>query len=425
MSTDTAPLTITCSRCDRTTAAKPTTAGEPKLPRNWKRLGSATLCRDCVAASYVPRGAWLPVATVVSGYDVPAWTEEVKAAGWKALRPALRASWRTAAQLYNWALVEFARTDGAAPVPNRKGTGQVPGPWDRKAAVKTVRALCKTRFPEIDQHLDSQSKYALLAKAEGDYVRTRFERQILCKSTLPEATAGRLPLPIPVESVRSLGVTRGCVIVALRLAGQRFTLALQAGHRFRRQVGQLERALSGAGRVGELKIQERGRDIMVGFSLLLPKEQGERRDVLIRVCTAPDRLWQVFVGDREESWNLNDDPIRRLSLAYREQLRRISEDLKMERRRPHEHSAAFDAARGRLARKYANRWGDYCHKAAAILSGLAARHAACRVEYDDSAGGFFGDLLPRFKLRERVAEKLAQIGVEFVHVNGSDDGGRG
>ena len=422
MSTDTAPLTITCSRCDRTTAAKPTTAGEPKLPRNWKRLGSATLCRDCVAASYVPRGAWLPVATVVEGYDVPAWTEEVKAAGWKALRPALRASWRTAAQLYNWALVEFARTDGAAPVPNRKGTGQVPGPWDRKAAVKTVRALCKTRFPEVDQQIDSQAKYALLAKAEGDYFRTRFERQILCKSTLPEAKHGRLPVPVPIDSVRGVNVLRGQVHVALRIAGKRFTLSLRAGPGFWRQVKQIKQALDGDGRIGELKLLERGSAVLVGFSLLLPRESCARTETVVRVKTCKDRMLSVWVGDREEPWNLNEDQIRGVIAAHRERLRRITDDLKMERRRPHEHSQAFDAARERISQKYRARLSDHAHKAASLLEGLVRRVQAGRVEWDDGEPPLGGDY-PLFKLRTLAMEKISRLGVEFIWVNASGKNG--
>ena len=419
MTTDTKTLSVTCPSCGRSVTTKPLGAtDEPSLPRNWKRLNDVPTCPECVGNAYVRRGAWLPVASVSREYVGESWDEPEHAAGWQEFRVALRESWRTAARLYNWALVEFAKTDTAVPVAGKKG-GLVPGPWDRKAAVNTVRVLCRTRFPEIDSQIDSQGKYAILAKAEADYFRSRFERQVLCASVLPECRSGELPLPVPFAAVNRIWLHEGHVYLRLRVAGRRFTVKLAAGNRHWRAVRAVESSLPD-GRVGELKIQERGRDVMVGFSLLLPRETGERRDVVVRVATVKESLWSVVVDGREHSWDLHDDQVKQAITAYRRRLARISDDLKMERRRPHENSAAFEAARDRMSEKYRARLHDYCHKAAAILCGLARRHKASRVEYDDREQAYFGRF-PWFKLRTLVAEKLVAIGVEFAHVTGSGD----
>ena len=230
--------------------------------------------------------------------------------------------------------------------------------------------------------------------------------------------AEQLIKKLQATAITRLWIEQRCVYLCLRIAGQRFTIRLQGGRRFRRQIGCLEQALAGNGRVGELKIQERGKEVMVGFSLLLPREPSERRETVLRVFTCKESLWKVFVGDREESWDLHEDSIRQAIAAHRKRLRRMMEDLKMERRRPRRHSVAFDQRRQEMSEHYRNRLHDHAHKASALLEGLAVRTNACRIEYNDTELIFGGDY-PAFKLRNLVAEKVGRRGIEFVHVNGS------
>jgi hypothetical protein len=427
----------TCSACNRTAVTKTTQKGVAAIPKNWKLVGGNLFCLECRKSRMVTRVVWLPVASVVRGYEDGEWTEEMRKEGRREFWKSLRTSWTTLSRLYNWAVVEFAKTDSAPLVPNKKGTGFVPGAWDRKVAMNTVKALVTARWPEINRMVDATAKFAVLTKAEADYFRTRFERLVQCKTVLPQNHSGRLPLPVPMNNLSHVGVAEDHVFARLRVSGDRYSVKLKGGSRYRRQVSALKRCLSGEGKMGEWRIQERGGDIMVGIVVELPKDLGVRTLTTVRVQTCWDRMLQVWVDDRPFAWNLNDDQIRSVCLAKRhaeylagrpderargymgsqkDRRQRWSEDLKMERRRPHEHSEAFDDHRRLVSSRYANRLTDYCHKVAAILTNLAVRNNAGRVEYDD-ADQQFAPGFPYFRLRALVEEKVRNRGIEFVHAS--------
>src|SRR5262249_21725939 len=119
---------------------------------------------------------------------------------------------------------------------------------------------------------------------------------------------------------------------------------------------------------------------------------------------------------REQHWDLNEDQAKGWVIAHQARLSRISQDRKFERQRPRKERAGLNGLTADLAKKYDDRFRDWCHKAARILVNFARRQKCGRIEYDDSETGFCPGL-PWFKLRAMIEQKCSEISIGFVHQN--------
>jgi transposase len=160
---------------------------------------------------------------------------------------------------------------------------------------------------------------------------------------------------------------------------------------------------------------------MLAFAVWLPRQKPPREEArLMTVRTSSSGLWTVLLQGHERLWELHEDHIRRLVVAHRERLQRISDDTKFERRCPkHEHRHIKDA-RPRLCDRQDHRLADFCHKASRMLVNSALRNRVGRLEYDDRDKKWL-PTFPWFKLRKLVAEKCEEAGIKFTAVEPSDE----
>lgn len=438
--------TIACSVTGREAKTRPLTDGSPALPRGWKRLPSGeAISPEGLAAQFDLRGVGLPVQAVLPEGG------EASADAWKGFRAAARLSGRQVAGVFNLAVQRLLAAD-TEPVAETNGKRKLPP----APAGSELYALARGEFPA----LDSQSAGSVLQKARAAYLGSRWGVRVTHKERPPFAKA-TTPVPIPDKDVR-LSLVGGDRIphATFRLAGRRFTVRLGTGPEWRRQLQQVrdladgrliggevklvEKRVSGDTRNGSTVRREAGANkvptrYLLVFSAYLPKRPTEKEPGKALTCSTGGgrRLWTVAVGDRE-LWYLSESEIfrwlgeARHALAgnpswlleaiagYADWRQRISEDRKFERRHGAER-VNLNAAQERRADKYHARLHDFCHKAARMLAGLAARQKVERVVYGDDDTSYFPSF-PWFKLRSMVAQKLSEIGVEFVHDTSSGEG---
>ncbi|HZT78592.1 MAG TPA: hypothetical protein VFA26_00100 [Gemmataceae bacterium] len=427
----TTTTTICCGKCGKQLDAKPKKDGEPRLPGGWGKAGGQTFCPDCWEQCFFLRSVRLPVASVAVGYDDLDWSPDACREAWKEFRQALRLSAQQARACANFFLVELAKCDNEPLEAGPKGPKL---PKFNPPDGKVLYALARQRWPE----LDSQAVSAIWQKARAKYHESRFARRVLGKATLPEFKGEEVPLPVQAKDAR-LRLRERQPFVALRIAGGRFTLRLRNGRQFERQIAALEQIAAGEAVQGELtlynkRVAEADPDngvvrnesgsrrfvsrVMAAFAVWVPAGKGRREQKML-VRTRADKFFEVLVGDREVPWNLNDDQVRRRIAAHRAQLRRLSEDFKMERRRPKQAGAGLAEHRRRLCERHNDWLANHAHQASAIIAGLAARHNA-DVEYDDTEKGFVPSY-PWFKLRTLIAQKLKEQGRSLTLTGTSDE----
>ena len=432
-------MLITCDATGKTAETASAKDGSPKLPRGWRKIGGQTYSPEAKKALYCPRSIRVPVASVVEGYDPPDWSVERCRLGWQSFRSAVKQASRTAAQIGNAMLFELARLDSLPLQEGENGKKLPKWPLATKDVWKRLYAVGREQFPEFD----SQSLAAIRQRAwrrYNDRERGRFQIRVLGTVSLPTFRDG-IPVPLPAKDCKLWFGDSKKPFLRFRLAGQRFTVRLRGGFRFARQIAALEKAVADPNLRGEVSLclrqvgashhnglatrsqpgaNAKKTEIIVAVSVLLPRDQGERTHGALIVKTCKDRLWQVFCAGRAQLWDLNEDQAKGWVIAHRARLFRINQDRKLERLWPRKAKAGLNGLTADLAKKYDDRFRDWCHKAARMLVNFARRQKCGRIEYDDTETGFCPGL-PWFKLRSMIEQKCAEFGIEFVHQSASGD----
>lgn len=430
-------IQVTCTSCSRATLVRALKFGAPALPVGWTRVGVDLMCGDCFGQRYVVRAIWMPVVSVAEGYD-PEWSNERCRLGWRALRAALRESWRHAAGVYNLVLALLAASDTAPLLPGPKGP-RLPK-WSAMP-MSELYGLARGRFPS----LDSQSLASVIQNARAAYKNSRFARRVLCRQTLPEATAGRLPLPFEEQDSPLIATDGGSLLVRLRVTGQRFTLRLAGGPRHARAQGTLRDVIAGKLVRGQAKILERGAgkanrsgggeartngggsfrktEIMFGVTVYMPRTPSiATGDTAMVIRTCAEKLLQIRIGREAEPWSLWDEQVRRRIAAHRAQLERLNCDATMERRLPASNRVGLNDYRAEVCRRHSSWLNDYCHKVAAIIRGLARRRRVKRIEFDCTNKDFV-ESFPWYKLASMIKDhcQMDGISIDFKGVELQDD----
>lgn len=408
--------TIRCAATGAERQAKVGATGQPRLPPGWKRFGESVYSPEGVAQTFRLRTVRLPVASVIL-HGAEEWSVENCKAGWTALRTALARSASDARAVANWALVELAKADNDPLEQTAKGL-RLP---KFRAAKVDLYLPARALWPD----LDSQSLGSLLQKARSRYTEGRWDRRIRGRATLPEFKGDEIPLPIPKKDAPLTVSEQNQPFLTVRLSGQRFRLRLKntpdrKRHSYWPQIKALKQVAGGEGDYGEVTLYRRDTEVWCAIAVYLPKDLAERDETVIVVRTAKDALWNVWVADRQEPWVLNDEQIQKTISAHRARLHRLSQDSKFERRQPASERTRIDVYREKIAENQRNRLDDYCEKASAMLAGLARRHKAGLVRYDDSEHGFAASF-PWFKLRTLCEQKLDAIGVSFEEIKPSGE----
>jgi len=372
-------MQIVCSISGKTLETEALKDGSPKLPPGAKRLANgAIIFADAKKGKFFPLAQHLPVAEVISVDDV----RLTAADGRKQLLADLWLCWRQCAQAMNWMLAHLFSADGTLQV-SPKGMKLpkfvAPRPDDQSLYLAT-----RTIAPDIA----STSVSCLTQDVIARYRRDRFPLRVLMKQTLHPYRSPQ-PLPVRQDAYMLWRAPSGRMLLSLPVRGRRWVGRLKGGSEFRRQIGALESVLAGNGWLGSLKvIWGKHKDIMLAISVFLPKRERSRDGGTMIVRTRPDKLWGVWTDDKEHAWKLHEDHILRLLTAQRiaehdEELQRLSDDSKCERRMPKSERSRINNRRRGKVERYANRVNDALHRASTLLANYAERRRVAKVVYDE------------------------------------------
>lgn len=377
---------IRCNSCEKEREVKVTTKGLPRLPRGWKRVQDTVWCDTCWQENYVLRSIVLPIAAPLG-------------ADWKDLRAALRQCWSASTQLSNWAVTELAKAD-VVRTPDMDKLPPMPSVYLYTGARKIL--------PEMD----TASVVSVLQAVERRYRKQRFDIIWRRAASLPSY---RYPTPYPVSNQRwSVREEEGHgLILNVPLAGKRWELRLRTANRHRQRAA-VRKLINGEAVAGELSIYERGDSVMAKMVMWLPRRTAvSNREGTLYVRTAEDAVWEYHINEDDFRYYYADH-VRRWIAAYKKQCARAIHDSYFESRKV---SAKRKRDLALKRRKHLVRMDSWVHEATAMLAAFADRNRVARVVYDDHITSYAA--LPWSKLRTRLAYKLDELGIEFVHTNGS------
>lgn len=440
--------TITCRETGEQVECFINDDGTPQFPMGWKKIGDEYISAKAAAECYCVRSSTLPVHRAIvlekrgSRFVSPGWTDEACKAGWAELWKCLYASWRQCGQLANWVIREVARLEPAATLPG-KGSKLDKLTIDEKVIYK----LARQKFPD----LDTASLVSIYRKAISKYKAERFDI-LRCARSLPSF---RDNMPLPIEKADSpLEIDEeGYAVLRVRIHGTTFLLRMckdrpeKEGRKgdYSRPMAKWRQAASEEIPRGAISIRQGGRDdkdILVGLAVSLPKETGPREATEdFVVSTAADALLVGMIHGRAE-YVLNEDQLVRWGMIplksevekHTKFVQRTSQDRKAERRshgRADYSECNTPEERKRVKRSHRQnrrnlqravekrcaahdrRVDDAIHKVARIVADHAKRRKVACVQYVDLLRTYMPKF-PYFKLKTRIAEKLAMYGIGFI-----------
>jgi hypothetical protein len=398
---------ISCSKCHVAREIAPSRTGTLRTPKGWKVLGDAPYCSVCKLRAYMLRAVVLPVAGPLG-------------ATWDELRDALRSAWGDTTRCANWMMTELYARDVRR------------GPGDRRLARMPSIYL----YPEARRLFPRLSSQAVASLAHDVHATYRARRFDVLWTGARSLSTYKYPTPCPVPAQAwSLRESSGTWLIALRLGDRRWTLRLRGGPHMRHQAERLRQILSGTAERGAASIFEvaarpadgrsglidGGSRVMIKIAAWLPRPEPGTRERVIRVRSAPEAVLAVD----EDRWRIDATPMRGVLSADARRRTALVTNLGLERgtsRQSRRRREGIQDALADLSRRSRSRIADACRTYAAHVAAHARRRHAAVLEYDDSHRG----ALPHFpweELRRRVAEKLDEHGIEFVHVNARFDAG--
>lgn len=402
-----------CSQCSKAQEAKESSPGKIRAPKGWVRTGTGDdtlVCAKCWGTRYATRTISVPVSGPV-GLE---W-------------PDLRKLWRQASQdarvLANWAYrhlvsIEPPKTPegklGKYPKVYLYGNATASGPgWGTLGAA-----------------VGSQ----VLRQVEADYRADRYEMYVL--GTRSTRCYGRgIPIHVAAQGIR-LTEEEGRIYVSLPVGGQRVQLRLSGSHRHRRQVMRLRRLIAQPLLIGSAKLYERkkpggeatdgqqGREngggarykteLIVGISGEEERRGADNREGTLHVRTDKDSLLIALTPDGDKVWYYHADHVKRLLMMHDRhlgRLQRMSDDRKMERRRPRRFGADFASNVQAQCKRDRDRTRSAIQQVAAHFVAYAVRQRVDLIVFDDTDRSFGGSV-PWAALREAIRQ-----GCEFRNIN--------
>lgn len=405
---------ISCDTCRSHREAKASKNGV-RLPMGWKRHQGKTWCDKCWRSAYRLRAVTFPV---VGPLD----------AEWSDLRAALSLAWGDSTRLANWIMRELYARD----VRREPGVEKMP---------KRPRTYLYPETGAVAPHVAAQSRSAMEQAITGKYSAARYKVIWTGEAQLPTF---RYPYPYPVSnqgwSAEWLTDDEGGnrrPVVSANFAGRRWRLQLRGGHEFRRQLGAFAQIVSGEACKGELamyRVKANGGDhrnggqerdtggqhaqtrVMVKLVAWIPKHQARDASGTLFVRTDGDSLLVALDVDNERLWVHHADHVRRWVAEHERKLGRWSDDQKAEQR----PTASYQSKRERSVEKYRNRMDSAVKEAASQLVSFAKRRRLATIQYRDDDQTFVSRF-PYFAMRNRIAAKCEDEGIEFVYASGAEE----
>lgn len=371
-----------CTSCD---ASKETTGN--RIPKGWKRHKDAAHCGKCWRQTHILRAIIIPVAEPLSGT-------------WEEFRAALKQSWIETTRASNWIMTQLYMRDI-----RRAGEAKMP-PIPRSYL-----------YPELRRHFPSltpQSVASLEQSVTAKYKHMRFGVIWTNASALPTF---RYPTPFPVHNQSwDVSFDAGKPVISARIGENRWQFRLKAGHSFRKGLSDLHTLVNGDGVSGEMALYRNHKgEILCKMVAWLPRADSVGRKGVMFVGTGREHfLTAQFSADAaDEAWYLNADHIRRWVREYERHMQRLREDRKPEQR----PTPTFQTHQSIMVEKQRRRMKSAVQEIAAQLVNYTKRRHAAKLEYKDTDRT--EETFPWFLLKDRIASKCEESGIEFVHASSS------
>ena len=236
--------------------------------------------------------------------------------------------------------------------------------------------------------------------------------------------------------------SEGTPLVDVRIGGQRWTLRLRSGSQFARQLTAFRSMVAGEAEKSEMALYRQkasksdhrsgieGRApgggqrvhyrVMCKMVAWIPRPQSEQKGAgSITLRSSPDSFWRAEVEGSQTGWVLHADHVRRWQRAHERNRTRLITDLKDGKRCSARARRGLSEQLASCSEKYGRRIHSFCHEATAHFTKFAGRQRVARVLYDDSERGFLSEF-PWRRLRELLAEKLDERGIDLVGLNVDD-----
>lgn len=360
-----------------------------RLPTGWKRLGGAVHCEKCWRERYALRAVTIPIVSPV-GMD------------WQELRKLLRESFDMVTQAANYCLRNLAANDrGIDPMTGKVGKFEAP-----TIGGKSIYKAIADAWP-----IATQSAVALSQSVIAKYRACRFDMH-RGRASLPTI---RYPHPIPVHNATwsiSEGEDGGLVLNLPLGRKNRVDLRLKGGQNYRRQLMDVRRIINGEAIQGQLDIMEKGAQVLVKMVGWFPKTPRGAKPWAASLATGGDAFLTLYNDEKRTIYRWNADHVRRWIAAQDEQMQRLREDLKAERRLGRERDGIL-ARMDLLSQRNHDRMHSFCHEVSKQVIGHLERRRCgtlmCAMK-DTSYVPHF----PWHKLRTLLADKASRARIEIA-----------
>lgn len=379
---------ITCSISGVTIATKATSAGNPRLPRGWKRIADKYYSPASWHDRYCIRAIVVPVASPV---DIGQGTRDE----WDALNEQFGEAWQRSTEAANWAVKQLLAND----VTRQSG--------DTKCPPMPSIYLYGLR----DWTGWSQSAASVLRTVEQTYRASRYEIVWLGGRRIANQ---RYPYPYPVHNAgwQLNEQSDGGIMFTVTLPSGRRSMRLRGGHRYRRQLAGLRHLIVHPELRGEASIYRRGNEVVVKVVGWFPRKTNEHADGTLFLRTGKAEFLIGLNDADERLFIFNGDRCRRWIVRHANGLQRWREDMKFERRRPKRESRKHAEDMQDACIKTNNRIKSFIDETAAQCVNHASRRRLARIVLDDSERSYFQDF-QWHRLSELLAQKANAAGIHF------------
>lgn len=391
---------IACSACSIERKAPAKKSGGVRLPTRWIRVRGDVYCPKCKDRRWAVRAMSFSIA--VPAEDAAEW------------RQAIKTAWAESTAAANWIATELYARDY-----RRK-------PEDEKLAKMQPVYL----YPELRKRFPSIPSTCVPALEQEITRRYAARRYDLLWTSSRSLETYRYPYPFPIPAA-AWSVSRdddGGWWIHLPLPGRRWKIRLITSKRTyqlrflqRIMAGEAVQAAAAIYRRIDYSMDKPRVATMVKLVARVPKSpERESASGVLRLKTSSDFFWVADKNGLGDPWILHGQHVRGWIEQAARYRRIMLDDLKAERRSPHDRRRGMVAKMGQRAERDRNRLLSWRHEAARMLVEYAIRQGVATIEYDDSDKSYLSSY-PWAAQRDVLRQKCEMAGIAIV-IHSSDEG---
>lgn len=381
-------MDVKCCACSEEKPMRTDSIKRTLLPAGWVEFNGVH-CRKCWSKKFTVRAVTFPVVK-------PLGVE------WPEFGKALRQAWQDVTSLANITVQELFRAD----VVRTPDMEKLP-----PAPKVNVYKIGRERFPKMDSVVVA----AVVRAVQSKYNRERWGVIWQRNTALPVFNSPQ-PLPIPARNWRA-EMTESGVVVDLPVSGVRYRLALRGGRDYARQTAAVQKVCDGTLKGCQMDLLMKGDSVMVKIALYMEKQSAAVDPEKVLFVSSDPQSILVAHGKETELWRFNGDHVPRWIAEHKKRLQRLSDDNKFEHRT--EQNSHLSEAREKLVEKHAARMDTLLHTIARSTVNYSARRGYGKIHLTIT-DAHFPHGFPLYKLAHLIAEKSAQVGIQFDHDSGEE-----